>query len=72
MTGTLLVLAAYFAIVRLQYSPTSLTISCFNVVGSMMLGLAAIFLSNVGYILLNVVWIIIAVSGYRKARICRS
>jgi Na+/H+ antiporter NhaB len=28
--------------------------------------MAAILLSNVGYILLNVVWIAIAVSGYRK------
>lgn len=64
--GTFLVLIAYYAIVRRGYKPTSLFISSLNVSGSLFLAFTAVLLSNIGYILLNVVWIGIAISGYRK------
>lgn len=68
LLGTILVLTAYALVTYRGVSPTSLVISSFNIVGSVLLLATALILLNVGFVCLNIAWIAIAVISYRKAR----
>jgi hypothetical protein len=68
LLGMGMVLSGYFMVTYLQKKPTGLLVSCCNVLGSILLLATALLLLNVGYAILNIAWIGIAIISYRKAR----
>jgi hypothetical protein len=69
LIGAVGVLASYYLITARQMNPLSTGILLLNIAASVLLAVVALLLGNLGYLFLNVVWMLIAVSGFRRGNI---